>query len=202
MSISSSLADGVEIPADFDASVSADPKALPNIEFPDGAGFSVSSFAEASGLKELSSLNGVEPNGLSVALSSFTAKGFGALLVVEGVELNGLAKGFSVFEANGFGVVVLAGVEPNGVTGGLLPLPKMPDPPELPAAAKPPWLAKLAKPPEDGAGLAGVDEVAAVPNGLWVFWLAKLPKPDLPKAGAADAPPADQGEVLMPKLDD
>lgn len=167
MSMSSSLADGVEIPAGFAVSVSADPKALPNMELPGGAGFSVSSFADASGLKELSSLNGVEPKGLSVALSSFTAKGFGALLVAEGVELKGLARGFSVFEANGFGVVVvLAGVEPNGVTGGLLPLPKILDPPELPAAAKPPWLAKPAKPPEDGGGLAGVDEVAVVPKGL------------------------------------
>lgn len=165
-SISSSLVAvvGVETAGLLAASVRAEPKALPNKEDPDnGAGLALSSFADGSGLNELSSLKGVE-----------------AKRPPEGLSCRG-GKAVSALE-----------LDPNGFDD-LVALPKtLPVLLLLFATdAKPPWPEKPAKPPDEG--VADGDEVTALPNALLLLSLfAKPAKPDCPKAEVGAVPTDDE----------
>lgn len=143
-------------------SLRADPKALPNIDvLEDGAGFELSSFADGSGLNELSSLNAVDPKTLPGDFSSFGGKADPKLLPDPKIL---------PVDVDGFGgkaeAVEVPFTAPKMLPDGLLPLPKIL---ELllspPSEAKPPLLANPAKPPEAGASV-GVEEGAALANGL------------------------------------
>jgi hypothetical protein len=123
--MSSSFMVGPEFVGWFLASESADVKLLPNNEDPEVfAAGSLSSFADGSGLNELSSLKDPEPNTEPVGLSVL---GGNAVLVDES-----------------------AGA-PKGLGLDLFPLPKTLWPLLLAASeAKPPWEANPENPPVEG----------------------------------------------------
>lgn len=178
VSICSSLAGGVDARGACSAPLRADSKPLPNIDGPlAAAGCLMPPPCDWSGLKEDSSLKGVEPKRPPDGLVSLEAK----------AELVG------AFELS---------APPNEPPGSLLPLPNTPGPEAFSAetALKPPCLANAEKPPDDG-------DADAAPSGLWLLFplpllFAKLENPAWPKAGAGTPPAAQDEEVLIPNCED